>query len=299
MTLLGCFADLEDTGDKSVPKSSLLLSWGCWAMCHPFHGTGTDGLWWVMGVQREMIATAPWSHSWLQMWHFLCALQVYSSMPSRVQVSSYNGTCRWVTAQLSPWQSGYKATARAAWCLWYPRCWLVHERWDYMLSQTGTLVVLGGFSSHWPGRVTVQSCGNILTLLKPSLKTSFPLLQVQEEHKCLSLVLEQHEGHCPPRCNCFICWQAVPPWCINALVKPLQIELVSPNAGRLRGRQDVGAEQHLQRWAHRVTALFSHIVQINILNLIEAASLVEGSFKCKHPHLQLKQSLDSWMVSLG
>lgn len=34
---------------------------------------------------------------------------VYFSIPSKVQVSCYIGTCRRVTAQLSPWQNGYKA----------------------------------------------------------------------------------------------------------------------------------------------------------------------------------------------
>lgn len=43
------------------------------------------------------------------------------------------------------------------------------------------------------------------------------------------------------------------------------------------------AEQHLQQWAHRVTALFSHTIQINTLNLLETASLVEVSFKRTHP----------------
>lgn len=298
-----------------------------WLLCQPWEiiGCRRQGCSWILPVAQlgrlSRALSFPWDwHRWavvshgcakrhddgLQMWLFLCALQFYSSMPSGVLVSSYNGTCSGVTAQLSPWQSRYKAAARAAQCVWYPWCWLTHGRWGYMqLSRTGTLAVLVGFSSHWPGSITVQSCANILTLLQPSLKTSFPLLQDQEkhrEHQRLSLVLEENEGHCPPWCSCFLCWQAVPPWCVNWLVKALQMELVSPNAGRLRGGKmwvlpvvlcSISSSER-RGWLHS-----SVIVQINILNLIDAASLVEASFKCRHAHFQLKQSLDSWLVHLG
>lgn len=102
---------------------------------------------------------------------------------------------------------GYKATAKAAWRLWYPQCWLAHEMnlhaaepsWD----SCNSWCFLPTDQAGWLFKAVITSW----PYMQPSLQTSFPLLQDQEhkDDKCLSLALEQHEGHCLPWCNCFLC----------------------------------------------------------------------------------------------
>ncbi|KAK2514385.1 Otos [Columba guinea] len=98
-----------------------------------------------------------------------------------------------------------------------------------------------------------------------------------KEHSCLSLVLEQHKEHCPPWCHYFVCWKVAPPWCINALVKPLQIELVSPNAGRLRGGVQIIFQKHEQYLEEEMTfiCLLFFFMLMNILTALyrESAAL--------------------------
>lgn len=152
---------------------------------------------------------------WPQLCHIPDCRCDTSSVPFRFTSQSpaeYKSAIMALAGELQPssphGRIGYKATARVTWRLWYSQCWLAHEMnlhaaepsWD----SCSSWCFLPTDQAGWLFKAVVTSW----PYMQPSLQMTFPLLQDQEEHKddkCLSLALEQHEGHYLPWCNCFLC----------------------------------------------------------------------------------------------